>query len=307
MTTPKRNEALLAAGMLAGLALAAAGLLGPGLGADVAASRDVAALVGDRAISLGTYAEALALVARDRREPLDDDARRRVLDRLIDEELLVQRALALGLAESDRRVRADLVGAVVDSVVAHSEAEPIDDAELEAFFAGNRALFEILAPARVGRVFVAATRADAEARAGDAARRLKAKEPFESVRRELGDVEPVAIPSSPLPPRKLRDYVGSTAAEAVAHLAGGQVSDPIRESAGWSVFVVFARDREGAGLGAVREDVEAELRRRRGDEALRRYLAELRRDVEVSFPRGRDGALAAAAELAPRPSSETQR
>ena len=63
----------------------------------------------------------------------------RVLDRMIDEELLGQRGLDLGLVRADRRVRADLVSAVIakrymafivpDGYFAKPEARPEPVAE----------------------------------------------------------------------------------------------------------------------------------------------------------------------------------
>jgi len=80
-------------------------------------------------------------VATDKRDPLTAEDRAHVLERLIEEELLVQRGLTLGLARQDRRVRADLTATVIDGVVSDaSEGEPSDD-ELTAFYAANRDFF----------------------------------------------------------------------------------------------------------------------------------------------------------------------
>ena len=108
---------LLLVGAAVGLALAAWGLLekrveGHGLSAGSPSqelSPEQAAIVGDRVIRRVDYERMLAGVERDLRNPIDDATRRRVLERMIDEELLVQQALALGLASADRRVRGELV------------------------------------------------------------------------------------------------------------------------------------------------------------------------------------------------------
>ena len=76
----------------------------------------------------------LAALASDRRSPLGPEDRRHVLDRLVDEELLVQRGLDLDLPSLDRRVRADLTQAVIASVLAEVEEDEASHGDLEAFF-----------------------------------------------------------------------------------------------------------------------------------------------------------------------------
>src|SRR5205085_9008771 len=125
---------------------------------------------------------ALDALVTDRRTPLAEADQRRVLDRLIDEELLVQRGLDLGLVRRDRRVRSDIVASVVESVVAEATTRQPSDAEVQQFFAEHRDSF--LRPGRVRlrqilvRVSAAVNDATAYARAAEAARRLRAGEDF---------------------------------------------------------------------------------------------------------------------------------
>src|SRR5207237_1032452 len=64
---------------------------------------------------------------------VDAEMRRQVLGRLIDEELLVERGLELGLARRDARVRKDLTAAVIDTVVTASADPEPSPADVEAF------------------------------------------------------------------------------------------------------------------------------------------------------------------------------
>ena len=115
----RRAGILLGIGSAVGLALAAASLMeSPD---DAAFSAGVVAKVNGVPIRRDDYLRAVAALASDRRNPLDDADRRHVLNRLIDEELFVQHALALGLAANDRRVRADLVSAVMGALVASTD------------------------------------------------------------------------------------------------------------------------------------------------------------------------------------------
>jgi hypothetical protein len=278
----RRPIVLLVAGALIGAAVAAAGLGTAGRRAGLPAG--AVALVNGIVIREDDYARMVQAMADDTRAPLTADDRRHVLDRLIDEELLVQRGLALGLPRSDRRVRADLTSTVIDGVVSDASERQPTDAELAAFYDANRAFFTGAGRVRVRQVFVRVTSledAAAKRRAEDAARRLRAGEPFEDVAAD-GDAPVVPLPDAPLSAAKLREYLGPTALRAALELAAGQVSDPVRSGSGYHVLQMLERQPDAAPpLADVRMQVEAEFRRRAGESALRAYLDELRANAIV--------------------------
>jgi hypothetical protein len=148
-------------------------------------------------IRASQYERALADLASDRRDGVDDQLRRHVLDRLIEEELLVQRGLALGLARTDRRVRGELTAAVIGSVLAGVEGEP-SAAEIDAFYAGHADEFRAPGRIQVEQIFFGDRRED-DARS--ARRRLDEGAGFDGIRAE-GDPEPVPVPASPPPARR---------------------------------------------------------------------------------------------------------
>lgn len=273
---------LLAAGVALGLACAAFGLLRGG--ADGRLPADAVATVNGEPVPTDEYERVLAAFASDRRAPLDDEDRRHVLDRMIEEELLVQRALELGLARHDRRVRADLTSALIASVVSEAEERTPGAREIEAFYADHRDFFARPGRLRVRQVLVRAEgdAAAAQARAGQAAARLRAGENLARVAAELGDPEDAPLPDALLPPVKLREYLGPTALRTLLALEAGDVSEPVRTQAGWRVLVLAEREEEYAPpLGEIEEQVRAEWVRRRGERALREYLDELRRRADV--------------------------
>src|SRR5262245_15749646 len=99
-----RVQRLLGLGAALGPALATFDLLT--VGDALTPTPEGVASVNGTAIREEDYERALAAFASDRRSPVEAGDRRHVLDRLIDEELLVQRGLDLGFSRSDRRVRA---------------------------------------------------------------------------------------------------------------------------------------------------------------------------------------------------------
>ena len=281
--TTRRPTVLLVLGALAGVGLAAGGLTAsPRRGALPAGA---VALVNGEPIRADDYQRAVEGVANDKRDPLTDADRRHVLDRLIDEELLVQRGLSLGLARQDRRLRADLTSTVIDGVVGGvGDRVPSDD-ELAAFYERDRDFFAGPGRVRVRQVFVRATAATddaALARAQQATARLRAGDDPTAVATALGDAPVSPPPDALLPPSKLLEYLGPTALRTALGLAVGEVSDPVRSSSGYLVLQMLERQPDTVPpLDDIRPQVLAEFRRRAGEQELRSYLDELRASADV--------------------------
>lgn len=285
MSPSQRPNLLLLIGAGLGIALAAIGLLrAPRQGAELPS--EAVARVNGVLVRRDDYDRTLAAAQQDRREPLDKVQRRRLLDRLIEEELLVQRGLTLGLAEHDRKVRADLTMGVIDSVTQESnEAQPNEE-ELQRFYSENLDFFSGPGRLRIREVFVRVPSGSdpnpALERAEKARDRRRAGDDFDTVRAELGDREFAPIPDVLLPPAKLRDYIGPTALQAALNLAPSQTSEPIRSSMGYHVLEVLERVSDKAPpFAEIRPQVLEEYRRRAGEKALRRYLDDLRRRADV--------------------------
>ncbi len=275
----------LALGAAAGVVCAAIGLLRSGESAG-GLPANAAASVNGTVIRLEAYDRAARALAADRRDPIGPEERRHVLDRLLDEELLVQRGLELGLARHDRRVRGDIVSAVIELVVSQADDEEPTDAEVRAFYEENRDYFAHTERLQVAQVLVrgAPLRSEDEAksRADEVARRLRTGEAFERVDEALGDLQVAPVPRDLLPIAKLREYLGPTAARAAQDLDVGAASDAQRSATGYHVLQLQDRAPGFApALAEVEEEVRAELRRRASERALRGYLDDLRQRADV--------------------------
>jgi len=304
-STPPSQRApwLLLAGAAIGLALATMGLLERREGPRTLAA-DAAAIVGDRTIRTVDYRRVLAGVENDLRSPVDDAMRRRVLDRMIDEELLVQRALALGLAAIDRRVRGDLTSGLIDSIVSEADAEEPDESAIAKHYEENVDFFTRPGRMRAQTLFFSSRRArGSRAAESSPAAALSSAPPAERARvaaerlmkstsetevalieSELADSQVSPIPNALLPASKIRDYVGPTMLQAIEALDVGVWSQPIEN--GGNYYVARLVEREPPIVPELEEIaalVQKDLKRRRGDEALRRYLDDLRSEIAVSI------------------------
>lgn len=285
---PPRSALLLAIGAATGLALAAWGLLGNAASARLPAG--AIARVNGTVVRSDNFERLVAAVVQDMRTPNEEKARKRVLERMIDEELLIQRALDLGLIHLDRKVRADLTSSVIASVVNDvKDLEPSAD-ELERFFEENKEYFTRPGRLRANQIFFRVTpeggqdpeAGGAQERARKAGARLAAGDDYEAVKAELGDFEISPIPATMLPPAKLREYVGPTLLRTILDLEIDQWSEPVRSGSGIHLVQLVARERATTPpLAKIREQVRVDWRRRQGDRALRSYLDELRARAEI--------------------------
>jgi parvulin-like peptidyl-prolyl isomerase len=268
----------------AGLALAATGLLRRP--SETAIPAGAIARVNGSVIDAASYQRLVAALASDRRSELTDADQRHVLDRMIEEELLVQRALELGLARVDRRVRSDLVSAVIDGITADAKRRSPTDAELRAFYDAERDFFAQAGRLRVRQIFFRVRSpeevAAATARAEGAKQSLDAGESFDAVARAHGDEPIVPVPDALLPATKLREYLGPTATRVALEADVASPSEPVRSGTGIHILEVVEREPlQTPPFDSIRERVRSEWVRREGDRALREYLDELRARADV--------------------------
>jgi len=282
----------LAAGAALGLLITLAGLLRPAPSGRVDLGPDVVATVDGRPILRADFDRAYTALRTDTDGRMDPDvAAHRVLDRLIDEELLVQHGARLGLHERDPRARADLVAAALRLITleAEEQTEGDDTATLRAFWEAHPGLFRAAPRVRAARWFFATRRAD------DADARRRADRFVADLQRgatpdpTLPDPAPSPLPDAMLPAPKLRDYLGPTTSAALERLAVGELSAPIATSGGYNVVrVLELAPGTLPPFEASLDEVREAWRRRRGEDALRDFLAARRQDTTIEVTEGLD-------------------
>jgi peptidylprolyl isomerase len=290
----RRAALLLLAGAVVGIGLAAFGIARSGR-VDAAPPRGAIAAVNGEPISAESFRRFADAIAAERRaESLSPEDRRRLLERMIDEELLFQRGVALGLARHEPSARRAIVSAVIAALTSDAEAEEPSEQALRAFHAEAPERFTRPGRLALDAAFVA-VRDGAESaaweRAAEIARRLRTGEAFAAVDAALADRSPAPLPAGPLALETLRQYLGPTAAAAAEQLAPGAISDPIRGAGGYHVLLLRERTPgEVAAYDEIRPQVRVEYLRTQGERALRATLDELRADAAIAID---DAALAA--------------
>lgn len=282
----RRARVLLLAGVLAGVALAAAGVVRSG--APPAPPADAVALVNGQPITRDALRqlEAEARAGRQGR-PLDTEERRHLLERAVDEELLLERGLALGLARLEPSARRAIVNAVVTSIATEAATREPDEAELRSFFAAAPERFAPPGRLRLAVGFVAAgpgghPEAEAWRRANELAARLRGGGSLAEASAGLGNPLPVPLPEGPLSLDRIAEALGPAAARAVEPLGPGEVAPPVRGAAGYLVLRLDERLAPHApAFEEVRDRVRAAYLQGAGERAVARYVKRLRADAEV--------------------------
>ncbi|HYD72069.1 MAG TPA: peptidylprolyl isomerase [Candidatus Binatia bacterium] len=234
-----------------------------------------AAVVNGVPIPREALARAVLALENDSRNPVTEEREAAVLERLIEEELLVQHGVDLGLAETDFAARRALVQSVLTLAVAErSGAEP-QEAELRRFYRENAGFFAPAPRFSASVVFLsAASPANAEEVRSALADGADAD--------GLGDPMAIEMPRAALPESEWQRLIGVDAARAAAALEPGQVSAPIPVSGG--VIVVRVNGFAAAPAPAYEEvaaEVRAEWDRRADEAAARDYLERLKRRARI--------------------------
>jgi parvulin-like peptidyl-prolyl isomerase len=286
------SSLLLGLGALAGVLVAAIGVLQPKPSEKL--PNHAVAMVNGTYILRTDYERTLAAVteAMTKNEVQAENTealKQRTLDRLIDEELLIQRGIELGLPERDPQLRTQVSSRVLEMIaMAQEENEIVDENALRAFYDKEPGRFQISGRFRVDTIFFAIpanATAEQEAavkkRAMEAQTRLEKKERFDDVR-SSGDPQLITPPDAPLPIAKLQDYLGATATRAVVELPEGQSSPPIRGADGYRILrLVEHVQGETPPFEAVRKDVKNAYRKQLEDSRLRKFLERRRKSAHI--------------------------
>ncbi len=281
----RRVDLLLWIGLVAGVVLVLVQLMyvpqEPAKDGVVAA----AATVNGVPIPRQRYFSALASLATRKRAPrLDGAARKRILEQMIAEELLLARALELGLPSTEPVARRRLVAAMVEHATAEVEqAAAPDEAALRRYYQGHAELFP--GPVRYVARRILFRGGDGPARARRAHAALEGGAAFEAVAKQ-GDASVIQLPAGPLPATALRQYLGPTAARVVTELSPKAYSAPIKGADGHAILLL---DRKVQGarppLARVRKAVAAMMLRRRRSAAINQYLLGLKRTATITMDR----------------------
>ena len=260
----------LAVGALIGLVAAAYGILRQDdSGAEL--PDGAIARVNDILIASDVYERALARLG----DAANDTERRAlILERLVEDELLVQRGVELGMTESDTAVRAAILNSIVASVTAEADAANPDDETLMAHLTANAERFSYTSRLAVegwetdvepiAQSFVSALRSGADTTTIDGIARI------------------ADLPTGLQPTERLRSFLGPAITAAAADMAEGSSAVFARRGRWLVVQVVSKEHGVVTDLSTIRNRVLLDYRRTLAEEMLTNYIANLRQRADIT-------------------------
>jgi len=291
---PQRSLASALVVALAGLCAAAAALFHP---VDRSASTlppgDVA-LVNREPILMSDFINEVGAIAGQPFAATSAAQRVQVLHDMVDEELVVQRGLALDLPEQDTAVRTAIVDSVNALVAAPVLAQSSNDDELQSFYAAHRANYATEGSMTLTDLVMhvggfespAQTTGQALADAEQAAYELRSGAALNDVMQHFGLVDSGKI-SGLEADFAARTHLGPKLYAAAQALGDGEVSEPIADSDGVHVLVMQHRQAPVfTDFNAVRNNVYNDYVRAEQAQAAQANLTSLRRKAQIVLAPG---------------------
>lgn len=235
------------------------------------------AKIDERAISKEKYETYLTSIAQSRKAGLMESDPENILERMIDEELLIQRGIDLGMIENDAEIRSTIIQKMIGSIIAEADDLRISKKDLEKFYSANQDLFTPSPKLQLIRLSF-----DGDQKtSGLQARDFLANGDLVAAK-SLAAIEVISLPNALLPAMKVREYIGPYLTQVALGLQEGEVSELIELDGRFHLLVPLQKIIQSAPLfDDVYQEVESEFIRFKGEEMLDEYLDDLRNWYDV--------------------------
>lgn len=243
-----------------------------------------AAKIEDTSIPMEKYLTQLDGLSKDKRSPLTQKDKEYVLERMIEEELLIKRAIDLGMLNDNPMARGTIVQQMIKTIIAENARYEISDSELESFFQENSGFFTKSSRLRIQQIYFSneQLKDNSLVVAKKAYDLLKRGDDFESVSK-LGSPSALKIPNSLMTLSKVREYIGPSLMNLARELEINSFTSPIEVSGGYKI--IYLIDKEMASppkFNDIKASVSSEFLKRKDDQSLRSYLENLKNWYDVS-------------------------
>ena len=235
------------------------------------------AKIDERAISKEKYQSYLKSIAQSRKTGLIDSDPENILERMIDEELLIQRGIDLGMIENDSEIRSIIIQKMISSIISDANELTISQNDLENFYSLNEDLFTPSPKLHLIKLSFKSNNKELAIKARDfliAGDFAKAK--------SLAENEVITLPNTILPTMKIREYIGPSLTQIALDLEEGEVSELIEFDEQAHILILIKKIISSAPpFGDVSKEVESEYIRYQGEQMLDEYLEDLRNWYDV--------------------------
>ena len=240
---------------------------------------NVAAVVNDKIIPSERYQTVIQLIKNDKRDDLTDIDRKMALERIIEEELLVQYAYQNGFLEADDLLRKSIVRSVVDSIAEQSISVIPNEKTLRDFYQNNLPLFTI---DEQFRIVILSSQNGSDINAGKIIWQDSYDIPM--LMNEIGSIKKLEISSDFISKYRLGTLIGPLLRDVVLSLKLGETSEPLETIYGYSIVTLI--DKKGRVIPdfkEINEIVLQEYKRRQRETILNDLLSDLKRQSDINI------------------------
>ena len=243
-----------------------------------------AAQIEDISIPMEKYLLQLDGLSKDKRSPITQEDKEYVLERMIEEELLIKRAIDLGMLNNNPMARGTIVQQMIKTIISENDRYEISENELKEFFQENKGFFTKSSRLRVQQIYFSDElfKGRALEEAQKAFNLLQEGRELKMVSM-LGSPSALKIPNSLMTLSKVREYIGPSLMNLAKNLEVGTSTPPVMVSGGYKI--IYLLDKELAktpDFNEIKSSISSEFLKRRDDQSLRKYLENLKNWYDIS-------------------------
>ena len=243
--------------------------------------KDWVAVIGDVQISKEKYYSQLEGLARDKRNAITRKDKDYVLERMIEEELLIIRAKELGLLENNQIVRGSIIQQMIKLIISENYLESVEEEKLKKFYKDNIGFFSSASRLRLQQIYFSDSSGNSRQRSEEAFKDLKEGSTLEEISQHA-DQSVLSIPNTMMNLSKVREYIGPTLMNVAKSLEPGEFSPPTKVAGGYKIIFLFDKElSEPERFDSIKPKVLREYQRRQDDKSLRNYLEDLKGWYEI--------------------------
>ena len=243
---------------------------------------NIIATVNDKIIPSEKYQTIINLIQNDKRDELTKADREMALDRIIEEELLVQYAYKNGFLEADDLLRKSIVRSVVDSIVEQALSVVPAEQDLLNFYEANRQTFAI---DEKYRVVILSSKNQSDIDEGKVI--WQSNYDLTLLRQTFKSIDRLDIPTGFISKIRLGTLIGPLLRDKVLSLQVGETSETLKTIYGYSIVtLVDKKDRVIPEFKEISEIVLQEYKRQQREEILEELLKDLKRQSDIKINEG---------------------
>ena len=240
---------------------------------------NIIATVNDKIIPSDKYQTIINLIQNDKRDELTKADREMALDRIIEEELLVQYAYKNGFLEADDLLRKSIVRSVVDSIVEQALSVVPAEQDLLKFYETNRQTFAI---DEKYRVVILSSKNQSDIDEGKVI--WQSNYDLTLLRQTFKSIDRLDIPTGFISKIRLGTLIGPLLRDKVLSLQVGETSQIVKTIYGYSIVtLVDKKDRVIPEFKEISEIVLQEYKRQQREEILEELLKDLKRQSDIKI------------------------